>query len=366
MSGAIALVVTRNDIQFDLLTISLLRGSFDTRGARFAKALIESGPDLLVERVASLIWTAPGDAQPETDRARADAERALASTPAGSSLVTFLDDDYPDLLRTLADPPLVLWVHGRLETLHETCVGVVGSRNALPVSLAIARKLGRELSDAGVTVVSGLAVGVDGAAHTGALEGAGRTIGVLGSGLGNVYPPNHGDLARRIQERGAIITELPPGTPPLQSHFPLRNRIISGLSRAVVVVEAGDKSGSLITARMATDQNRSVLAVPGGPLSGRHRGSNGLIKDGARLVETVDDILEEIRWQGGTGVRKTSKPLEISKLEAQMAVGENYSVDELAARTGRIAGDIVAELAMLELAGRVKRLVGGQFARFPR
>jgi DNA processing protein len=207
---------------------------------------------------------------------------------------------------------------------------------------------------------------VDGAAHTGALEGAGRTIGVLGSGLGNVYPPNHGDLARRIQERGAIITELPPGTPPLQSHFPLRNRIISGLSRAVVVVEAGDKSGSLITARMATDQNRSVLAVPGGPLSGRHRGSNGLIKDGARLVETVDDILEEIRWQGGTGVRKTSKPLEISKLEAQMAVGENYSVDELAARTGRIAGDIVAELAMLELAGRVKRLVGGQFARFPR
>jgi DNA processing protein len=368
MSSAIARVVTkRDDVRFDLLTISLLRGSFDTRGARFAKTLLETeGADALVERVASLIWTVSGEAQPEIDRARADAERALASRPAGSSLITFLDEAYPDLLRTLADPPLVLWVQGRLETLSETCVGVVGSRDALPASLAIARKLGRELSDAGVTVVSGLAVGVDGAAHAGALEGAGWTIGVLGSGLGRIYPPNHRDLARRIQERGAVVTELPPEAAPLQTHFPLRNRIISGLSRAVVVVEAGDKSGSLITARMANEQNRSVLAVPGGPLSGRHRGSHALIKDGARLVETVEDILDEIRWQSGRGVQKISKPLEISELEANMALGENYSVDELAARTGRIAGDLVAELAMLELAGRVKRLAGGQFARFPR
>lgn len=356
-----------DDVRFDLLTVSLLRGSFDTRGQRFAKELLDTeGPIELVDRVASLIWTAPGEAQPEIDRARHEAERSLASTPPGSLLVTILDEAYPELLTKLADPPLMLWVDGPVTTLSDTCVGVVGSRDALPASLAMARKLGRELSDAGVTVVSGLAIGVDGAAHAGALEGAGRTIGVLGSGLARIYPASHRDLARRIPERGAVITELPPDAEPLPSHFPLRNRIISGLSRAVVVVEAGDKSGSLITARMASEQNRSVLAVPGGPLSGRHRGAHGLIKDGARLVETVEDILDEIRWCGTLNGQKDSNPLEISELEAKMALGVNYSVDDLAVITGRIAGDLITELAMLELAGRVKRLAGGEFARFPR
>lgn len=307
ISGAIARAVPKLDeVRFDLLTVSLLRGSFDTRGARFAKELLDTEGPALVERVASLIWTVPGESQPEIDRARKDAERALASTPPGSQLVTLIDEAYPVLLKTLADPPLVLWISGPVEILSETCVGIVGSRDALPASLAIARKLGRELSDAGVTVVSGLAVGVDGAAHAGALDGAGRTIAVLGSGLARIYPPGHRDLARRIQERGAVATELPPDAAPLHTHFPLRNRIISGLSRAVVVVEAGDKSGSLITARMANEQNRSVLAVPGGPLSGRHRGSHGLIKDGARLVETVEDILDEIRWGGSLDEKKTA------------------------------------------------------------
>jgi DNA processing protein len=360
-------VTTLDDVRFDLLTVSMLRGSFDTRGSRFAKELLDSeGPIELVDRVASQIWKAPREAQPEIDRARREAERALASTPPGSLRVTIVDEGYPELLTKLADPPLVLWVNGPVEILSGTCVAVVGSRDALPASLAIARKLGRELSDAGVTVVSGLAVGVDGAAHAGALEGAGRTIAVLGSGLARLYPSSHSDLARRIRERGAVITELPPDAEPLSSHFPLRNRIISGLSRAVVVVEAGDKSGSLITARMANEQNRSVLVVPGGPLSGRHRGSHGLIKDGARLVETVGDILDDIRWCGTLGEQKDSNPLEISELEAKMDLGENYSVDDLAVITGRIAGDLIAELAMLELAGRVKRLASGEFARFPR
>ena len=360
-------VAVADEVRFDLLTVSLLRGSFDTCGARFAKGLLEDGDSgSLVERVASLIWTAPGAGQPEIDRARAEAERAFGSTPAGTSIVTFLDDDYPELLRQVADPPLVLWIWGDKDVLSETCVGVVGSRDALPVSLAIARKLGRELSDAGVTVVSGLAVGVDGAAHAGALEGEGRTIGVLGSGLDRLYPARHRELAHRVAERGAVVTELPPHAEPLPSHFPLRNRIISGLSRAVVVVEAGENSGSLITARMAEQQNRSVMAVPGGPLSGRHRGSNALIKDGARLVETVEDILEEIRWSGAGSAQKASNPLEISELEAKMALGISYSVDQLAERTGRIPGDLVAELAMLELSGRVRRVGGGQFARFPR
>ena len=360
-------VPVAEDVRFDLLTVSLLRGSFDTCGARFAKELLEAGDSgPLVERVASLIWTAPDAAQPEIARAKAEAERAFAVRPPGTSVVTFVDDDYPELLRQIPDPPLVLWIWGNAEVLSETCVGVVGSRDALPVSLAIARKLGRELSDAGVTVVSGLAVGVDGAAHAGALEGAGKTIGVLGSGLDHLYPARHRDLARQAAERGAVVTELPPQAEPLRSHFPLRNRIISGLSRAVVVVEAGEDSGSLITARMAEQQNRSVMAVPGGPLSGRHRGSNSLIKDGARLVETVEDILDEIRWSCGSGGQKASNPLEISELEAKMALGVNYSIDELAKITGRIPGDLVVELAMLELAGRVRRVTGGQFARFPR
>jgi len=355
------------DVRFDLLTVSLLRGSFDTRGARLAKDLLDTDdPGSIVKRVASAIWTEPGAAQPEIARARAEAERALQRHPQDSAFITILDEGYPDLLRTLADPPLVLWVRGSLEALFATCVGVVGSRDATPASLAIARKLGRELSDAGVTVVSGLAFGVDAAAHLGALDGSGQTIAVLGSGLADVYPRKHRDLARRVQERGAVVTELPPDAEPLPSHFPLRNRIISGLSRAVVVVEAGEHSGSLITARMATEQNRSVMAVPGGPLSGRHRGCHSLLKDGARLVETVEDILDEIRWQSASGSKKDANPLEISELEANMAMGESYSVDELVVRTGRIAGDLVAELAVLELGGRVTRTPGGHFARFPR
>ena len=332
-----------------------------------AKALIEAGEtDGMTEAVAQALWTEPGAAEPEIARVMAAADRAIGSHPPEAHFVTILDEGYPDLLRMIADPPLVIWVAGDVEALATTSVAVVGSRDAMPVSLAIARKLGRELSDAGVTVVSGLARGVDGASHVGALEGAGQTIAVLGSGLSHIYPERHSDLARRVQERGAVVTEFPPEAVGLPTHFPLRNRIISGLSRAVVVVEAGENSGSLITARMAMQQNRSVMAVPGGPLSGRHRGAHGLIQDGARLVETVEDILDEIQWCGGPPVKKDRNPLKLSELEAKMAMGESYSIDELAERTGRIAGDLVAELATLELAGRVQRVCGGHFARFPR
>ena len=356
-----------DDVRRELLAVSLLKGSFDTTPCRIAKTLIESGETSgLAQAVATALWTEPGAAGPEIERARAAAERAIGLSPAGAHFITILDEGYPDLLRMIADPPLVIWVAGRVEALATTSVAVVGSRDAMPVSLAIARKLGRELSDAGVTVVSGLARGVDGASHIGALDGAGQTIAVLGSGLSHVYPERHSDLARRVQERGAVVTEFPPDAVGLPTHFPLRNRIISGLSRAVVVVEAGENSGSLITARMAMQQNRSVMAVPGGPLSGRHRGSHALIQDGARLVETVEDILDEIKWCGGPPVKKDRNPLNISELEAKMAMGESYSIDELAERTGRIAGDLVAELATLELAGRVQRVGGGHFARFPR
>jgi len=244
-------------------------------------------------------------------------------------------------------------------------IGVVGSRDATPASLAVARKLGTELAEAGLVVVSGLARGIDGASHAGALAGAGRTVAVMGSGLDVVYPFKHRALAEQVSQSGALVSELPPWVGPRAWHFPLRNRIISGLSRAVVVVEASEKSGSLITARLALEQGRDVLAVPGGILSGRHRGTHGLIKDGARLVETVDDVLEEIGWRRPPvqAVGDSSNPLPINILESRMAAGEPFTVEQLAERLGRSATETLVELSYLELAGRVVRLPGGQFVR---
>ena len=249
-------------------------------------------------------------------------------------LVTLVDEAYPDLLKTLADPPLVLWINGTGGNLSETCVGLVGSRDALPASLAIARKLGRELSDAGVTVVSGLAVGVDGAAHAGALDGAGRTIAVLGSGIARIYPPSHRDLARRIQERGAVVTELPPAAAPLADTFSAAE------SHHQRVVACGCRRRGRRQERVAHHRQDGARTEPrraggpgSGPLSGRYRGCHGLIKDGARLVETVEDILDEIQLAWLPAVdNKDSNPLEISDLEANMALGETIRVDELAVR----------------------------------
>jgi DNA processing protein len=215
-------------------------------------------------------------------------------------------------------------------------------------------------------VVSGLARGVDGAAHVGALEGSSVTLAVMGSGLSVVYPEKHKPLAEDVTRRGAVISELPPWARAYARHFPLRNRIISGLSKAVVVVEANERSGSLITARMAYEQSRDVLAVPGCPMSGCHKGCHALIKDGARLVETVDDVLDEIGWRPSvTESSNSPNRLQLSDLEANMAMGEAYSVDELALRTGRDVAQLLPELGMLELSGRVTRLGGGHFARFP-
>ena len=356
-----------DNVRFDLLTISRLCGGYASRAERLAGPLLaQFDSATLVERVASLLWTDPQAARSGIERARGDAERALSYGVRDAVLITIFDDGYPELLKQLVDPPLILWVKGSLETLSLTGVGIVGSRDATPASLALARKLGRELSDCGVVVVSGRARGVDGASHVGALEGSGRTIGVLGSGIENVYPKDHRALAERVRSRGALISELPPDAESLPHHFPIRNRIISGLALGVVVVEAAERSGSLITAGMAAEQNRSVMAVPGGPLSGRHRGCHGLIKEGARLVETVEDILDEIGWAGARIGKNIDNSLAVSELEANMAMGESYSVDQLAERTGRIAGELIAELATLELAGRITRVPGGCFARFPR
>ena len=229
----------------------------------------------------------------------------------------------------------------------------------------MARTLARDLARVGLTVVSGLARGVDAAAHQGALDGGGRTIAVLGSGLDWVYPPEHRPLSRAISATGAVITELPPGAAPLPGHFPLRNRIISGLSRAVVVVEAAERSGALITASVALSQGREVLAVPGGVAGGRHKGCHGLIKDGARVVESVEDILEEISWPVASPppAGQAANRNEISSLVRLIPKGVPVGLDRLVEATGRSAPELLAELSVLEIDGVVGRTTGPAWVR---
>ena len=307
----------------------------------------------------------PAESRPSIATALARARRALDfGERQGLTVITIGDENYPGLLRHIIDPPIVLWVKGSARVLHQPHVAVVGSRVASSEGLTAARELGAELARVGLNVVSGMARGADGAAHAGALDGGGTTVAVLGCGVDVVYPEEHLRLSERILEAGAIVSELAPGARPLKHHFPLRNRIISGLSRAVVVIEASERSGSLITARSALEQGRDVLAVPGPISSGRSRGCHALIRDGARLVDSVKDVLEEIGWtRAMAAASHKDKSLQMSELEETMAAGESYTVDELATRTGRAAGELMAELAELELAGRVTRSISGAFVK---
>lgn len=276
-----------------------------------------------------------------------------------------LDDPrYPPLLRQIADPPSVLWMRGDLSVCTAPAVAIVGSRAASQYARETAARLASDLAALGIVVVSGLARGVDSAAHRGALT-KGRTLAVFGSGIDIVYPPEHGDLAGEIARAGLLVSELPPGTRPRPGHFPRRNRIISGLSLAVVVIEASDRSGSLITARLALDQGRDVMAVPGNVLSGRNRGAHALLKDGAKLVEHVDDILDELPLSRALVHQRPSccNSLKTDELMALMEEGESYDLDALAERSGLPAPALLARLLDLELAGRVARAEGGRFVR---
>ena len=299
--------------------------------------------------------------------ARERAARALKEAgTADAEPVTLFDVRYPPLLSCTWDPPPVLWVRGDLGCLAAPAVAIVGSRAASSYALEVAERLGEELARRGVVVVSGLARGVDSAAHRGCLL-AGPTVAVLGSGLDCIYPPEHEPLARSISSNGVLVSELAPGAKPSPEHFPLRNRIISGISLAVVVVEASDKSGSLITARFALQQGRDVMAVPGNILSGRNRGSHGLLKDGAKVVETADDILEELGW----GTTRPAplfprKSLQEDALVAAMHAGDVYGLDELMAMTGQPASKLLTRLTELELNGDVRNIGGGRFVRVER
>jgi DNA processing protein len=267
-------------------------------------------------------------------------------------------------LSAIVDPPPALWVRGNIAALSGPAVAIVGSRAGSPYGLTVAERLAADLAARGIVIVSGLARGVDSAAHRGALAASGVTIGVLGSGVDVVYPAEHRSLAGDIEaNRGAIVSELVPGTPPQPQFFPLRNRIISGLSRAVLIVEAGEKSGSLITARCALDQGRDVLAVPGNVLSGRNRGGHGLLRDGAKIVESADDILEEL------GIPAPGRPGVSAQDDHGDAVlrglppGESCDLEAISERTGQAPTRLLPKLFDLEMRGLVKRVGGGRFAR---
>jgi DNA processing protein len=298
-----------------------------------------------------------------TLRSRAYAALRRAEAHAITA-IPWSDPLYPAALTTIADPPPVLWTRGHVAALSVPAVAIVGSRAASPYALAVADKLAGDLAACGLAVVSGLARGVDSAAHRGALTGHGVTLAVLGSGVDVMYPPEHATLAGAIEEDGAVISELVPGTPPQAFFFPLRNRIISGLSRAVVVIEANEKSGSLITARCALEQGRDVLAVPGNVLSGRNRGGHGLLRDGAKLVESADDILEEL----GMANRPLAAAQDVTRLEkdpvlACLPPGEPCDLDVIAERSGLNSSRLLPRLFEFELQGLVRRAGGGRFVR---
>jgi DNA processing protein len=307
----------------------------------------------------------PGiEQQPLYDMARSRAETALAAgRSAGMEVVPWFDPRYPALLNCAGDPPPVLWTRGSAAVLGQPAVAIVGSRAATTYALDVGARLGAELAERGVVVTSGLARGVDSAAHNGCLEAGGPTIAVLGSGLDKVYPPEHENLAQMITENGVVVSELGPGAMPLPENFPLRNRIISGISLAVVVVEASEKSGSLITARCALEQGRDVMAVPGSVLTGRNRGSHSLLKDGAKVVETADDILEELGWPAARTAVESAKHLTADPLLARMEAGEVYRLEELVEATATGASKLLPRLMELELQGHVAAVGGGRFTR---
>jgi DNA processing protein len=347
------------DTTFDLLTLALVP-ALSPRVAReiclrgpLAEALERPGLHADLLGPPSLEALCSGAA-----RRRAEAEIRRAGA-LGVRLVGRDEPDYPPWLRRVHSPPPVLWVRGTLrEAEGERAVAVVGARAATGLGLAFARTLARDLASAGVVVVSGLARGIDTLAHHGALDARGRTIAVLGSGLDRLYPEENAPLARAIEKDGAVVSEFPLGTGPWKQNFPRRNRVIAGWGRAVVVVEAGSRSGALSTARAALDEGRDVMAVPGHPTQPAAEGTNGLLRDGAALVRGASDVLAEL---GLAPVVKEAAPAD--EVLAALARGVPATVDEIQARCGLALPALVARLAELELAASVIRLPGALFVR---
>ena len=288
---------------------------------------------------------------------------AWASQP-GQSIITLADGGYPPALLEIADPPSVLYVRGNPDLLHRRGIAVVGSRNATPQGIQTAESFARHLAAQGLCIVSGLALGIDAAAHRGALAAQGETVAVIGTGADRIYPARNKELAIAIAERGAIVSEFPLGTPAVAYNFPRRNRIISGLARGVLVVEAAPESGSLITARLAAEQGREVFAIPGSIHSPVARGCHKLIKQGAKLVETAQDILEELGNFAAAPMPAAAPSAAPDESPILAALGHDpCSLDDLVERTGQSADQLLPELLSLELGGSLAPLPGNRYQR---
>ena len=282
----------------------------------------------------------------------------------GNHIVTLGDADYPQLLLQTADPPPLLYVKGRHELLNRPALAIVGSRNASAQGTESAAEFAQTLSAAGITIISGLALGIDAAAHRGGLQGAGRSIALVGTGLDVVYPARNRALAHELAVNGALVSEFPLGTPPLANNFPRRNRLISGMSLGCLVVEAALQSGSLITARFANEQGREVFALPGSIHSPLAKGCHALIKQGAKLVDDANDILEELKVTIRPAPRFDAPALDADQSQLLNHLGyEPCNLDTLCTRAGLGAAAAAGLLLKLELLGLVENLPGGRYQR---
>ncbi|MBA2658276.1 MAG: DNA-protecting protein DprA [Nitrosospira sp.] len=297
------------------------------------------------------------------DRTKIAATLKWLEDPA-NSVITLADSDYPSLLLNIPDPPPLLYLKGKRELLSSPALAIVGSRNATPQGLANAEAFAQAVSNAGVCIISGMALGVDAAAHRGGLRGTATSIAVVGTGLDIVYPARNRELAHELAEKGALVSEFPLGTPAIGSNFPRRNRIISGLSRGCLIVEAALQSGSLITARQALEQGREVFAIPGSIHSPLSKGCHALIKQGAKLVESAEDILDELGYQSPRSiVNDVNESAGEESLLLRHLGHDISSINTLCNRSGLTAETVSAMLLTLELNGMVASLPGGCYQR---
>ena len=347
------------------LALSLIRGLGD-EGARHLLREFGSPDAVLAASVSSLKAFVKPEVAAAIGKGIDEDVLAPALTwleDSQNHLVTLGDSDYPQALLNIADPPLLLYVKGRRDLLNATSLAIVGSRHATPQGINNAEEFANTLSDAGLCIISGMAHGIDAAAHRGALRGQGSSIAVVGTGLDKVYPAANRDLAHALARQGALISEFPLGTPPVASNFPRRNRLISGMSIGCLIVEASLQSGSLITARLSMEQGRDVFAIPGSIHSPQSKGCHKLIKQGAKLAESAQDILEELAGLLGPLPRKT-ETLQSENTGLPDLIGfDPVSMDTLCLRSGLTVSQLSAMLLTLELEGRIATLPGGLFQR---
>ena len=313
----------------------------------------------------AVIGSKSADLLLDTDNSNAVEAACHWAQGPGQRIITLADPDYPPALLEISDPPTLIYVRGKFELLQNPAVAIVGSRNPTPQGIQNAENFAAALAQAGLVIASGLALGIDAAAHRAALSARGGSVAFIGTGIDRIYPARNHDLAIQLSQHGCIVSEFPLGTPAVASNFPRRNRLISGFSRGVLVVEAATESGSLITARLAGEQGREVFAIPGSIHSPHSRGCHKLIKQGAKLVETVQDILEELKWSAMPYTPISTERTETIQTDALLEkIGfDPCGIDELLLRCNLPIEILSARLLQLELEGHLSTLPGGRYQR---